>query len=187
MIQLPVYRHIKRFVTSVVLFGFSVVLMLFLPIKFISCISQTFFPYNVTQSSETLASELSIELLWLHVVLPALLEQNHLRNWIKNSIRVWALSVSYVLGLKSFLLGDDSNYNKQQTNQNNQQLQQQIQQHPFQFNIGVAHQALLQNNVPIASQTYSKPTYFRLRVSIKTLWRRVTLIHRISLSFRLLY
>jgi hypothetical protein len=75
---------------------------------------------------------------------------------------MWALCVSYSLGLKSFLLGDETNYMKM--HQNNQ-LQQQLQINPFQFNIGAAHQALLQNNVPIVSQAYIKPSYFKLKVS----------------------
>ena len=38
------------------------------------------------------------------------------------------------------------------------------QQNPFQFNIGVAHQALLQNNTPFVNIPYTKPSYFKLRV-----------------------
>ena len=165
MIQLPVTRHIKRFITSVILFGFSVVLMLFLPTKFITYFSSTFLPYNVSQSSETLASELSIELLCLHVTLPALLEQSHIKNWVKNVVYVWAVSVAWLLGLKSFLLGDEQQQNTQANVIIEQHQPQQV--NLFQFNIGVAHQALLQNNAPIQNRTYSKTSYFKLRVSFK--------------------
>jgi E3 ubiquitin-protein ligase MARCH6 len=158
MIQLPVLRHIKRFITSVILFGFSIVLMLFLPIQFISFISSSFFPYNVSNSSETVASELSIELLWLHVVLPALLEQSHMRVWIKNIVKIWAICVSKLLGLRSFLLGDEEIPEQEQQNLDI------INQQPFQFNIGIAHQALLQNNGPISNKPFIKPSYFKLRV-----------------------
>ena len=34
----------------------------------------------------------------------------------------------------------------------------------FQFNIGIAHQALLQNNGPTLNHPYIKPSYFKLRV-----------------------
>jgi len=45
MIQLPVFRHIRRFLTSVTLFGFSIVLLLLLPIKIITYFSiQTTWP-----------------------------------------------------------------------------------------------------------------------------------------------
>ena len=110
MIQLPVYRHIRRFLTSITLFGFSIVLLLQLPIRIILFASKTFdynvLPYNVSQTSETLASELSVELLWLHVVLPALLEQSYMRVWAKNLIRAWAVGVAWLLDINSFLIGD---------------------------------------------------------------------------------
>ncbi len=116
MIQLPVFRHIRRFLTSVTLFGFSIVLLLLLPIKMISYFStQTswpILPYNGSHSSETIASELSVELLWLQVVLPALLEQSYMRTWAKNMVKMWAVSVAWLLGIKSFLLGDQSSQNK---------------------------------------------------------------------------
>ncbi len=110
MIQLPVLKHIRRFLTSVTLFGFSIVLLLLLPIKLVAFVSARTpwptLPFNVSHASEALNSEMSVELLWLHVVLPALLEQSHMRDWAKNLIRVWAQAVSWCLGLKSYLLGD---------------------------------------------------------------------------------
>lgn len=113
MIQLTVFRHIRRFLTSVTLFGFSVVLILLLPIKIItyfqSNLKRPILPFNVSPNSETLANELSIELLWLHAALPALLEQSHLRIWAKNLIKLWAVCVSWLLGIRSYLLGDQPN------------------------------------------------------------------------------
>jgi E3 ubiquitin-protein ligase MARCH6 len=110
MIQLPVIKHVRRFLTSVTLFGFSIVLLLLLPIKIVLFVSAhtswPTLPYNVAPTSEALSSELSVEFLWLHLVLPALLEQSHVRVWAKNLIKVWALSVSWLLGIRSFLLGD---------------------------------------------------------------------------------
>ena len=51
-------------------------------------------------------SELSLELLLLQVILPALLEQGHTRVWLKLLVRHWCAAVSHVLGLRSYLLGD---------------------------------------------------------------------------------
>jgi hypothetical protein len=97
-----------------------------------------------------------------------------MRIWIKNVVRLWAICVSKILGLRSFLLGDEPPAQNQQENpavNNNQGIvqpaaaaQQQQHQNPFQFNIGLAHQALLQNNGPIVNQTFTKPTHFKLRV-----------------------
>lgn len=117
MIQLPVYRHIRRFLTSVTLFGFSIMLLFLLPIKIIGYlqphVNLNILPLNISSSSETVSTELSIELLWLHAALPALLEQGHLRSWAKNTIKLWAVSVSYVLGIKSYVMGNDPTPNNQ--------------------------------------------------------------------------
>lgn len=178
MIQLPVFRHIRRFLTSVLLFGFSIVLLLLVPIKLINYFSlQTnnkLLPYNVSNSNETLASELSVELLWLHAALPALLEQSHIRIWTKNFLKLWVFCVAWLLGIRSFLLGDEKNNSKNSTTNNNQNnnennqngivQQQQVNQNPFQFNIGIAHQAMLQNNTPFVNESYTKPSHFKLRV-----------------------
>jgi len=188
MIMLPVFRHIRRFVTSVTLFGFSIFLLLLLPINIINFVSEkfnySFLPYNVATSSETLSTELSFELLWLHAALPAFLEQTHIRNWTKNVLKLWAILVSWLLGLKSFLLGEsDTAPNSQdqqapqqqqhQANENNNaqnnlvqaQQNQEIGQNPFQFNIGMAHQAMLQVNQPTANMSYIKPAHFKIRIA----------------------
>lgn len=47
--------------------------------------------------SDAPVSELSLELLLLQVVLPALLEQGHTRQWLKNLIKYWALFASWLL------------------------------------------------------------------------------------------
>ena len=56
--------------------------------------------------SDAPVSELSLELLLLQVVLPALLEQGHTRLWLKNLVRGWCIGVAYLLNLRSYLLGD---------------------------------------------------------------------------------
>jgi len=57
-------------------------------------------------SSDTPVSELSLELLLLQVVLPALLEQGHTRQWLKALIRAWCVMAAWLLNLRSYLLGD---------------------------------------------------------------------------------
>lgn len=119
MIHLPIYRHLRRFILSVVVFGSIVLLMLWLPIRLIKLLLPAFLPYNVmlyryaarrlqTQSpslkcsltfslSDAPVSELSLELLLLQVVLPALLEQGHTRQWLKGLVRAWTVSAGYLL------------------------------------------------------------------------------------------
>ncbi|XP_031563606.1 E3 ubiquitin-protein ligase MARCH6-like [Actinia tenebrosa] len=106
MIRLPVYRHARRFLLSLVVFGTTVLLMMFLPVSLLKWCIPSFLPYNVQLSSEAPVSELSLELLLLQVVLPALLEQGHTRQWLKSVIRGWAVTAAYLLDLRSYLLGD---------------------------------------------------------------------------------
>ena len=80
--------------------------MLWAPVKLIRLIFPSFLPYNVMLSSDAPVSELSLELLLLQVVLPALLEQGHTRTWLKGVIRGWCVAVAWALDLRSYLLGD---------------------------------------------------------------------------------
>ncbi|XP_053739411.1 E3 ubiquitin-protein ligase MARCHF6-like isoform X1 [Synchiropus splendidus] len=108
MIHLPIYRHLRRFMLSVVVFGSIVLLMLWLPIRIIKLFSSNFLPYNVMLYSDAPVSELSLELLLLQVILPALLEQGHTRRWMKQLIHAWTYTAGYMLDLHSYLLGDHS-------------------------------------------------------------------------------
>ena len=56
--------------------------------------------------SDSPASELYLELLLLQVVVPALLEQGHTRQWLKNLVRAWCIGAAWVLEIRSYLLGD---------------------------------------------------------------------------------
>ncbi|CAH1780425.1 unnamed protein product [Owenia fusiformis] len=106
MIHLPIYRHARRFLASMVIFGSTVLLMLWLPVRAIKWLFPAFLPYNVMLSSDAPVSELSLELLLLQVVLPALLEQGHTRMWLKGVVRGWTVGVAWILNLRSFLIGD---------------------------------------------------------------------------------
>lgn len=66
----------------------------------------TFISHVMHSASDTPVSELSLELLLLQVILPALLEQGHTRVWLKLVVRHWCVAVSHLLGLRSYLLGD---------------------------------------------------------------------------------
>lgn len=50
MIHLPIVRHTRRFLASMVIFGSTVLLMLWLPIKIIHGLWPSFLPYHITLS-----------------------------------------------------------------------------------------------------------------------------------------
>ncbi|CAG2108547.1 unnamed protein product [Medioppia subpectinata] len=106
MIHLPIIGHIRRFLASLVIFGTTVLLMIWFPVCLVQKIIPEFLPYNVVLSNESPVSELSLEFLLLQLVLPALLDHGHLRQWLKMLVRGWCLVVSYLLDIRSYLLGD---------------------------------------------------------------------------------
>uniref|UniRef100_A0A1B6ML90 E3 ubiquitin-protein ligase MARCHF6 n=2 Tax=Graphocephala atropunctata TaxID=36148 RepID=A0A1B6ML90_9HEMI len=152
MIHLPIIRHVRRLLASAVIFGTAVLLMLWLPVRLLRVIWPSFLPYTVALQSEAQVNELSLELLLLQVILPALLEQSHTRTWLKAVIRQWCRVVSWVLDLHSYLLGDEDERPPQVDNNNGG------------GDLGAAHQALLQRGGPTGFQPYIRPTFFPARI-----------------------
>uniref|UniRef100_A0A3Q3W7N9 E3 ubiquitin-protein ligase MARCHF6 n=1 Tax=Mola mola TaxID=94237 RepID=A0A3Q3W7N9_MOLML len=183
MIHLPIYRHLRRFILSVVVFGSIVLLMLWLPIRLIKLLLPAFLPYNVMLYSDAPVSELSLELLLLQVVLPALLEQGHTRQWLKGLVRAWTVSAGYLLDLHSYLLGEqeDNDANQAVNNNNNNPP---AGHHNNNNNpapavgegLHAAHQAILQQGGPVGFQPYHRPLRFPLRIVLLIAFMCITLL-----------
>lgn len=109
MITYSVMKHVRRFAISCVVFGVSILLIVWAPLTCIGFLLPGVIPYSVEMSTESILGEISLELLLLQVVLPQLLEQSNSRQWFKNSLRVWAIGVARLLGIRSYLLGDVPN------------------------------------------------------------------------------
>ncbi|XP_017767237.1 PREDICTED: E3 ubiquitin-protein ligase MARCH6 isoform X2 [Eufriesea mexicana] len=153
MIHLAILSHVRRLITSAVIFGTAILLMLWLPVKLLRWAWPGFLPYTVTIQSEAQISELSLELLLLQVILPALLEQSHTRTWLKALIRGWCRVVAWMLDLQSYLL-------REQTEDPGPAVIEEPQ-HP---DLGAAHQALLQRGGPTGFQPYIRPHWFPARL-----------------------
>ncbi|KAM5156901.1 E3 ubiquitin-protein ligase MARCHF6 isoform 4-T4 [Mantella aurantiaca] len=176
MIHLPIYRHLRRFILSVIVFGSIVLLMLWLPIRIIKDLLPTFLPYNVMLYSDAPVSELSLELLLLQVVLPALLEQGHTRQWLKGLVRAWTVTAGYLLDLHSYLLGDqdESENNVNQPAGNNHNARNNAV--PIGEGLHAAHQAILQQGGPVGYQPYHRPVRFPLRILLLIIFMCVSLL-----------
>ncbi|KAH0945690.1 hypothetical protein HN011_005237 [Eciton burchellii] len=153
MIHLPILRHVRRLVASAIIFGTAILLMLWLPVKILRWAWPGFLPYTVTVQSEAQVSELSLELLLLQVILPALLEQSHTRTWLKALVRAWCRVVAWILDLQSYLLRDQADDPGPAVIEEPQ--------HP---DLGAAHQALLQREGPTGFQPYVRPRWFPARL-----------------------
>ncbi|XP_033848901.1 E3 ubiquitin-protein ligase MARCHF6-like isoform X1 [Acipenser ruthenus] len=178
MIHLPIYRHLRRFILSVVVFGSIVLLMLWLPIRIIKHILPDFLPYNVMLYSDAPVSELSLELLLLQVVLPALLEQGHTRQWMKGLVRAWTVTTGYLLDLHSYLLGnqEENDNNANQQANNNQQARNNNAIPVVGEGLHAAHQAILQQGGPVGFQPYRRPMRFPFRIVLLIVFMCATLL-----------
>lgn len=191
MIHLPIVRHVRRLLASAVIFGTAVLLMLWLPVRILRVVWPSFLPYTVALQSEAQVNELSLELLLLQVILPALLEQSHTRTWLKSLVRTWCRAVAWLLDLRSYLLGDEGG---EQGHGDAAGGQQGVQAHQQQAGnndhggggggvagigaggLGAAHQALLQREGPTGFQPYERPRWFPARLVGLLLTVCVTLV-----------
>lgn len=99
-------------------------------------------------------SELSLEFLLLQLVLPALLDHGHLRQWLKTLIKTWCIVVSYFLELRSYLLGDV----------------------PLNDIDADANEVLIQPRNEATNQPYKQPRFFSLRIGLLLAMTAVSLL-----------
>uniref|UniRef100_A0A336KFC9 RING-type E3 ubiquitin transferase n=1 Tax=Culicoides sonorensis TaxID=179676 RepID=A0A336KFC9_CULSO len=153
MIHLSILRHTRRLIASAIIFGSAILLMLWTPIQILKYVHPGFLPYTLSGDSEV--NELSLQLLLLQIILPGFFEQSHTRIWLKGIIRIWCNVVSWLLGIKSYLLGSEPRPNDDDN----------IRQQPEPgAGLAAAHQAILQRDVPVGFQPYDKPTFFGVRL-----------------------
>lgn len=168
MIHLSLARHVRRFCASLMMFGTSILVMLYCPSRIIRSSLPSFLPYTTAQSSESNVDELAMELLLLLVILPAVQDQNHSREWVKWLVRKWCGLASWALGIRSYMFGDvalDARNNQPEENQIQVlQVADPIPEVDQGEGLGAAHQALLQREGPTGFQPYNKPKYFGARI-----------------------
>ncbi|MBW02449.1 E3 ubiquitin-protein ligase MARCH6, partial [Eschrichtius robustus] len=176
MIHLPIYRHLRRFILSVIVFGSIVLLMLWLPIRIIKSLLPNFLPYNVMLYSDAPVSELSLELLLLQVVLPALLEQGHTRQWLKGLVRAWTVTAGYLLYCIFYKLKEENENSANQQANNNQHARNNNALPVVGEGLHAAHQAILQQGGPVGFQPYRRPPHFPLRIFFLIVFMCITLL-----------
>ncbi|CAN9503334.1 unnamed protein product [Ophioblennius macclurei] len=186
MIHCPMYRHVRRFILSVVFFGSLVLLMLWLPIRMVKVLFPTFLPYNVTIYSDSPVTELSLELLLLQVVLPALLEQGNTRHWVRHLIHAWTFTVAYMLDLHSYLLGgqvmedfdndDDDDDDTDDDDGADEEDDDDDDGHIAGLGLDIIHRAVLQLDQPFNFQPYQRPANFHFKIFLLIVFLCMTLV-----------
>ncbi|XP_017058806.1 E3 ubiquitin-protein ligase MARCHF6 [Drosophila ficusphila] len=188
MIHVPIVRHIRRLVASAMIFGFAVLLMLWLPIRILQVAWPNFLPYALSGDAEV--NDLSLQLLLLQIVLPGFFEQTQTRIWLKGLLRIWCTAVAWMLGIRSYLLpapepepentaaGEEGVENAAGEN-GNQEVEGEAaaapppppppppppaEPAPAPRNLAAAHQAIMQRDAPVGFQPYDKPSLFAFRL-----------------------
>ncbi|CAB3408809.1 unnamed protein product [Caenorhabditis bovis] len=167
MIDLPFTRHLRRLVVSTTLFFTTILLIFYIPLTIMTKMAPTVLPYNVSMSADTPLSELSLELLILQIVLPAVLEHAHGRTVIKFVVTKWCYFVGKLLDLDRYLLSDNSaNANRP------------VQPPAAGAGGGLAaeHQALLLLREPRAYEPYVRPAFFAVRIAALLVFMAITTI-----------
>ena len=112
--------------------------------------------------SESPVSELSLEFLLLQLVLPALLDHGHLRQWLKKLIRGWCLVISYLLDIRSYLLGDVQPIEEQNEDNNE--------------NDGQNVELNGQNREDLEPNVFVRPKLFSMRIFLLLLLTAISLL-----------
>uniref|UniRef100_A0A183CVB2 RING-type E3 ubiquitin transferase n=1 Tax=Gongylonema pulchrum TaxID=637853 RepID=A0A183CVB2_9BILA len=158
MIELPVMEHLRRLIASTSIFFTTILLVVYIPLCFISRYLPSILPFNLSLAAETPLSELSLELLILQVVLPALLEQTRARAVLKAIVRTWCCFIGRILKLEHYLLPPEENRDDGQ-----QRAPAPAEPAPG-IRLAAQHQALLLVREPQGFQAYHRPSHFALRV-----------------------
>ncbi|KAK6029201.1 zinc finger, C3HC4 type [Ostertagia ostertagi] len=156
MIELPVTRHLRRLVASTSLCFTTIFLIVYVPLCIVQKLYPSLLPYNMSLSADTPLSELSLELLILQVVLPALLEQTQARFLLKAIVLWWCVHIGRALSLDRYLLPDLPNAEQPADGAGVQGA----------GGLAAEHQALLLLREPQAFQPYTRPRLFPLRILV---------------------
>ena len=165
MIHLSLVRHIRRFCASLVMFGTSILVMLYFPSRIIKTLLPSFLPYT-TQSKESNVDELAMELMLLLVILPAVQDQNQGREWLKAVVKQWCKLAAWSLNLHSYLFGNTEAPLTPEEDQHivvNDGLGGDV---AVGGGLAAQHQAMLQREGPTGFQTFTKPACFGARIAV---------------------
>jgi E3 ubiquitin-protein ligase MARCH6 len=173
MMNQPVMRHIRRFMIAATVFGSIIVLIVWIPVKFLKWSMPDFLPYRVFAISDEPLNHVSLELVTLQVFLPTLLEQTHIKFFLKSVIRLWAECIGYLLDLRGYLLGEKLESGDNLDNAENRANQpgflrgaaneQADEDDAFNWNL----EHINENRNEIRTHhLFHKPSYFKVRVSI---------------------
>nr|XP_043624810.1 probable E3 ubiquitin ligase SUD1 [Erigeron canadensis] len=121
LIDDPVYKHSRRVLLSVAVYGSLIVMLVFLPVKLAMRMAPSLFPLDISVSDPF--TEIPANMLLFQICIPFAIEHFKLRTTIKSLLHHWFAAVGWGLGLTDFLLPQPED-NDVQDNANRDPLQQ---------------------------------------------------------------
>ncbi|CAM8935336.1 unnamed protein product [Rhodiola kirilowii] len=102
LIDDPVYKHARRVLLSLCVYGSLIVLLVFLPVKLAMRMAPSVFPLDITVYDPF--TEIPAVVLLLQICIPFALRHFKLRTAVKSLLHHWFTVVGWALGLTNFLL-----------------------------------------------------------------------------------
>ncbi|KAF5202876.1 E3 ubiquitin-protein ligase march6 [Thalictrum thalictroides] len=137
LIDDPVYKHARRVLLSVAVYGSLIVMLVFIPVKFAMRVAPSMFPLDISVSDPF--TEIPADMLLFQICVPFAIEHFKLRATIKALLRQWFTTVGWALSLTDYLLprtGDNGG-------QENDNLGRENRLHGLQGGVGQQDQALI--------------------------------------------
>uniref|UniRef100_A0A5K3EMC7 RING-type E3 ubiquitin transferase n=1 Tax=Mesocestoides corti TaxID=53468 RepID=A0A5K3EMC7_MESCO len=104
MISVPVTAYIQRLVVNCSLTGITVILSLWLPTLITQKLFPGFLPFQMSIAYDS-PVDYSVEIILLQIVMPFILD-GQIKVFLSVMLRKWCVAASWILGLRSYLLGD---------------------------------------------------------------------------------
>ncbi|XP_076956301.1 putative E3 ubiquitin ligase SUD1 [Bidens hawaiensis] len=102
LIDDPVYKHARRVLLSVAVYGSLIVMLVFLPVKLAMRVAPSIFPLDISVSDPF--TEIPADMLLFQNFIPFAIEHFKLRATIKSLLHYWFTAVGWALGLTDYLL-----------------------------------------------------------------------------------
>ncbi|XP_076895484.1 putative E3 ubiquitin ligase SUD1 [Bidens hawaiensis] len=102
LIDDPVYKHARRVLLSVAVYGSLIVMLVFLPVKLAMRVAPSVFPLDISVSDPF--TEIPADMLLFQIFIPFAVEHFKLRATIKSLLHYWFTAVGWALGLTDYLL-----------------------------------------------------------------------------------
>ncbi|KAF7255534.1 E3 ubiquitin-protein ligase MARCH6, partial [Paragonimus skrjabini miyazakii] len=105
MIMQPLHIYTQRLIATFSIWGILIVFMLWVPIELVRRSLPGFLPFQVVIAHES-PLDYSVEIILIQVVLPFLLDVQA-KAAVRKLLRAWCMGVGTVLGIRSYLVGDE--------------------------------------------------------------------------------